>query len=515
MSSSCRLPAETPRVSEQQRITTFQCATYWLTTTVSRSLDPLNLPLWRKNITVLIVGLYSAFAVLATSGMGAIVTQVREMYPPEDQDRVSDLLTHPTLFMGIGNLLAMPLCVAVGRRPVFLLSLVILVASGIGCACSTSLTSHIAARDILSVAAGQSEALVAFMVQEVHFLHQRGRAATWNAAIQGVVTGAMFVATTYLVPAWGVRWWYGVITIVNGVLLIASFFLVPETMYDRVLEDDGNETGSPKAARVTTTTNHTLDPERYGARTWRHDLKVFHFKPRWHETWTFYKTAALSFCIPAIVWLLLLNGAFLGVYVFHSSTFATVLLGPPYLFEFGFLGFVQLAIVLANCIGLVVIGYGSDWIIKLMSRLHKGIYQPEYRLLSAILPSIIAVVSCVIYGQTAQHPDQWSWAGIVVPYAAGYLAFLGANTVSITYVVDSWPAEAGPMLLVVAAGRGFISFGLSYALVPWIARNGYDGSMRELAIICGVFALLGIPCYVFGRNIRVWSKKRLYPSPAC
>jgi hypothetical protein len=103
----------------------------------------------------------------------------------------------------------------------------------------------------------------------------------------------------------------------------------------------------------------------------------------------------------------------------------------------------------------------------------------------------------------------------VVPYAAGYLAFLGANTVSITYVVDSWPAEAGPMLLVVAAGRGFISFGLSYALVPWIARNGYDGSMRELAIICGVFALLGIPCYVFGRNIRVWSKKRLYPSPAC
>jgi MFS family permease len=160
------------------------------------------------------------------------------MYPPEDQAQIADLLTYPTLFMGIGNLLAMPLCVAIGRRPVFLMSLVILVASGIWCACSSSLSSHIAARDILSVAAGQSEALVAFMVQEVHFLHQRGRAATWNAAIQGAGTGAMFVATTYLVPAWGVRWWYGVITIINGVLLLAAFFFVPETMFDRVLEVD-------------------------------------------------------------------------------------------------------------------------------------------------------------------------------------------------------------------------------------------------------------------------------------
>lgn len=68
------------------------------------------------------------------------------------------------------------------------------------------------------------------------------------------------------------------------------------------------------------------------------------------------------------------------------------------------------------------------------------------------------------------------------------------------------------MLLVVAAGRGFISFGLSYATVPWVEENGYDGSMRGLAIVCGVFALLGIPCYLFGLKMRVWSQKRLWPS---
>ncbi len=79
-------------------------------------------------------------------------------------------------------------------------------------------------------------------------------------------------------------------------------------------------------------------------------------------------------------------------------------------------------------------------------------------------------------------------------------------------MVDSWPSKAGPMLLVVAAGRGFISFGLSYATVPWVEKNGYDGSMRVMAIVCGVFALLGIPCYVFGKRMRLWSQTRFWPS---
>lgn len=130
-----------------------------------------------------------------------------------------------------------------------------------------------------------------------------------------------------------------------------------------------------EADTIVTTENHTLDPDRYGARTWKHDLKVFHFAPRWNETWIFYKIAGQSFFIPPIFWLLLLNGAILGVYVFHSSTFAPILLSPPYLFKFEFLGFVQLALILSNMIALPILGYGSDWIIKLVSRMRKGVYQ--------------------------------------------------------------------------------------------------------------------------------------------
>jgi MFS family permease len=95
--------------------------------------------------------------------MGPITTTMSTYY--DNDPRTSDLMTYPTLFMGIGNLIAMPLAMAVGRRPVFLASALILTVGSIWCASSRSLGSHIAGRNILSLGAGQSEALCPLIIQ--------------------------------------------------------------------------------------------------------------------------------------------------------------------------------------------------------------------------------------------------------------------------------------------------------------------------------------------------------------
>lgn len=105
----------------------------------------------------------SMTSILITSGLGAILTNVSASY--DDDPRVNDLMTYPTLFMGIGNLIAMPMAMALGRRPVFLTSALVLLVGSIWCATSQSLGSHIAGRDILSMAAGQSEALCPMIIQ--------------------------------------------------------------------------------------------------------------------------------------------------------------------------------------------------------------------------------------------------------------------------------------------------------------------------------------------------------------
>jgi MFS family permease len=82
-----------------------------------------------------------------TSGMGLIFQVVEASY--DFNLKASDLMTYPTLLMGIGNFIAVPLAMAVGRRPVFVASALILVVGSIWCAASQSLSSHIAGRDTM------------------------------------------------------------------------------------------------------------------------------------------------------------------------------------------------------------------------------------------------------------------------------------------------------------------------------------------------------------------------------
>lgn len=449
-----------------------------------------------------------------TSGLGAIFSDVAASYPGQTE-KATALLVYPALFMGIGNLFSMPLALVVGRRPVFLVSLLLLVVTGVWCAVSTSLDSHIAGRDIMSLAAGQSEALVPMMVHEIHFLHERGSRLGWVTSIQCTGTAGLFLAQNYLVADMGWRWWYGLFAIFNGIALFLSFFLVCETGYDRsetastgIEQSEPSKTGSEiferqtRIAQITTARGVTLDLERHSPRTWREDLRLSNRKLKWAKIVQFYKQLAQAFCIPSMLWLLLINGTFLGLYVLQVSTFATILISPPYHFAFESLGYVQATQIIDCVIFLPVLGYGTDWVIRFMSRRNKGIYEPEFRLIILGVPAVVGVICAVMYGQAASHPTRYSWATIVVTYNAIFFAFMGANLVGLTYAIDSFPQVAAPLLVLICAGRGFISFGLSYATLPATQTLGYDGTMNVFAIITGVLCLLGFPMYFWGRQIR-------------
>jgi len=147
-------------------------------TTLIISTDPLNLPPWRKWGVLICVAAYGCTAVVLASGLGPIFTAVVASYPGQEL-KANDLLTYPTLFMGIGNLIGMPMSQAIGRRPIFIFAIVLMIAGGIWCAYAPDLGNHIAGRNVMALAAGQSEALAPLMVQEIHFLHERGRKLAW------------------------------------------------------------------------------------------------------------------------------------------------------------------------------------------------------------------------------------------------------------------------------------------------------------------------------------------------
>lgn len=187
--------------------------------------------------------------------------------------------------------------------------------------------------------------------------------------------------------------------------------------------------------RVTTVQNHKVDEATWGPRTWKHSLKLINAKPNWWATVQFYKETGQGLIIPTTFWLLILNGAYLGVYVYHASTFAQILAQPPYLFKNQWLGLVQLSQVVAATLIVPILGYGSDFVVKILSRRNRGVYEPEFRLIALAMPVALMIIACVIYGRAAQ--EHWNWFAIVSTYHIGFFAFNAANTVGITYLVDS------------------------------------------------------------------------------
>lgn len=78
-------------------------------------------------------------------------------------------------------------------------------------------------------------------------------------------------------------------------------------------------------------------------------------------------------------------------------------------------------------------------------------HEPETRILPLIIPIIDGVFTYVLYGQGATYPEKYHWFVYVWTVAVYYFCFIGANIVAITYLLDSYPVWAGPLLVIICA----------------------------------------------------------------
>ncbi|ERS97049.1 hypothetical protein HMPREF1624_06378 [Sporothrix schenckii ATCC 58251] len=486
--------------------------------------DPLNLPLYRKLILLGVVSLFSSIGLTMVSGLGGILgifipEYVSQGYGVAD---ITHLMTYPTLFMGLGNLVGMPLALAVGRRPVYLVSCIIMVVAGVLCVTQKSYSWHLGARMTMGLAAGQSEALCPLMVQEITFLHERSRYQMVFSALGNILTTVLVLLTSYIAASIGASGWYGLLTGLAGLVLVLSVLFVPETKYERPLaayQGQATQVGAFAeqtavgddaeyvVTRLKTTDERVLDTVRYAPRTWASDLRIVVHKPDWHEgSRTVARMLTVMF-FPDMLWGFLLNGLTLGVNVAIGTTYGNILSAPPYSWPAQNISFANAGQIIVSLLSLVVLGWGSDALVRFFARRNGGVHQPQYRLVPLIFPAIVGTMASILYGQAAAHPQHIHWFAIVFALNAYYFAFLGANQSAIVYALDAYPTRSGPALVVICAYRGILSFGTSYAVQPLIDLRGYDGAFLVYGVLTGVLAALGIPIYFFSARIRAYCTK--------
>ncbi|TLS22097.1 uncharacterized protein PpBr36_09239 [Pyricularia pennisetigena] len=501
--------------------------------------DPLNLPEWRKWTAIAALCFFGALALSAEFIIGALVPvfvleyaginpqilgqiDISAILPPGEVnlnpvkllaglggppiDQVSLLASIPLLVNGIASYIMVPMSIAVGRRPMLLLSAVCAFSGGFWAGASTGLYSHLAARCIQGLGAGAVEALIPLIVQDMMFIHQRNKAISLIGASQGLIVVSLGIGSPSIVAHQGWRFLYWITSSVGVFAFILLVLFVPETRWIRSVEElAGKEIYELRPGE----TRPRLDPAVYGPRTNKSDFGILNVSYEWRLASASIWDTARSTLFPNVFWVIIVNSIFISMQGAAGQVGSSLLIAARWKFET--LGFAVIPIVIASPFVWFFGGYVADWISNLHARRNGGRREPEAHLISLIFPLICGIIGPIVFGYAGQNINRLP--GIVVLVGIFFIgfSFLTANALFAVYLVESYPNYAGPVLINVASFRLIIGFIMSFKAVDWVQDLGFFKSFGIYSIALGV-ACLGLPfVYFYGKRIRMWTAGRLDP----
>ncbi|KAK5739821.1 hypothetical protein LTR17_005107 [Elasticomyces elasticus] len=171
------------------------------------------------------------------SSLGSVLGVFFGMYAPSGRGpgQISMLLTLPSLCIGLGNFILLPVALAFGRRPVFIVSIIILLAAIIGAALQNSYDAHLGTRVLAGLATGATESVLPLILTEITFLADRGRIMGLYWGSQNLLTAVLSIAASHEVAGLGWRWYYWVFAITIGAGLVFVLLGAFETSFQRPL----------------------------------------------------------------------------------------------------------------------------------------------------------------------------------------------------------------------------------------------------------------------------------------
>ncbi|KAK5790809.1 hypothetical protein VI817_008096 [Penicillium citrinum] len=486
--------------------------------------DPLNFTFLEKMGVIVSCCWFSIMSLSVVGGLGSILNVFFEMYIPQGHTttEVVWLGTFPSLFVGVGNYLILPLGLVYGRRPAAIISIVVLLAATVGCAVSQTFEQHLGLRILQGLATGATESLLPLMLAEVTFVHQRGLVYGVYWATQNVVTSALNLASSYEAAALGWRWFYWVYVIAVGFGLFIVVLTCFETKYQRraqVLDGQVVVTDQFGVTQVLTgeqaevylqaleeADDYVLPDETRLKKTYIQMLKPWG-KPSpnpFRVVITSWLHMFEAFGSPGILYATLLASVVLGSSVGMSLTYDTVLQG--YGWPAKSVGLINLGGVFGGFGGMLYAGVFGDWFILQMAKRNNGVHIPEHRLLLFIAPGILVIVSLVLYGCTADGTA--TWGGPYMGWTLLQVAFVSVLILTTSFAAEAWEKNPGPALVAVVGTKNIISFGISYGLNPMVEKYSYPAAMGILAGVCGGVFLLGVPVYFFNPVWRRYMQRR-------
>lgn len=242
-------------------------------------------------------------------------------------------------------------------------------------------------------------------------------------------------------------------------------------------------------------------------RTFWQRRKLFELEYNDPRSWfTIFSRPFLLVTFPALIW----GGVVYGAQMMWLSLLATTqseIYSATYGWSTSSVGLTNLAPLIGSFIGMFYGGMFVDWLsIKLAER-NNGIMEPEYRLYAMILPTILNGGGLLAYGLASNSKAAWPISVVIGQGLLGF-AMSSSGPICLAYAVDCYSELASESLVLMLFIRNMIGCGFTFAIQPWLSRDGLVTTtwlMFMLAVVInGSFIIMAI----YGKTFRRWTKSR-------
>jgi MFS family permease len=314
--------------------------------------------------------------------------------------------------LAVGCILLVPIAIIYGRRPVYIVSTIVQLVATIWQA-KMQTTGDLMGTNILSGVAGSiSESIVQMTVADLFFVHQR---ATMNAVYLLMVNIGSFlapVAAGYAANAQGWRWIWWWTAIFLGLALGLIVFFYEETKYtprisslevSSIEESNVQHPKEDKYDASVDTKQVQTDAVRpaladYPKKSLRERFSLVTRTPGGSRSyfalvWDF--VYLLQF--PPVAYTALMYGSSLAWFSVILTTLSTYFTEPPYNFSPSSVGLLNLPPFIGALLALII-SASNDWVILLLSKRNKGVFEPEMRLWLALPGVLLCPAGMLLFG---------------------------------------------------------------------------------------------------------------------
>ncbi|KIW05911.1 hypothetical protein, variant [Verruconis gallopava] len=493
-----------------------------------------NWSAWRKTVQMTLLSLYAI-----------MVYGFLTVSPPLWADMNSELgFSYSTLnnsygvsaaTLSIGCIVFTPFAMRYGRRPVYIITSLIIFGMDIWSARMQNVPDLMLSNVFMGLAGSVNESLFQMTVNDLFFVHQRGS-----------LNGLLFFCSTignYLAPvaggyiaisSQGWRWSFWYLAIFQGIISVLLIFFLEETQYvpddginaqvpsgrnasidasaeeksakekqDEIDEGIVLEIGSNKitSRRRLVEIDTTIPMRSRGRRYAMYTLtSVSHYSWARH----LYQPFALLYYFPAVAFAALQWAFCLAALSIVAVSTSNIYPYAPYNFSAADVGNLNIAPAIGSIIGVAWGGPIVDWAIVRLARRNGGLYEPEMRLVLFILPGTLMPVGVFMYGLCTAEGMHW----IIPTIGSALIGFGigGTGDIALTYLQDAYELVLPDALIGVAFVRNIMATILVFAIGPWFDGMGVYNSFVLLGCLSVAFSLLAVPMFFFGKKARIRRK---------